>query len=57
MVLWGRTPQHATQGQLNIMVAGERAAFDKIHAVLQDLGENVFYLGASGAGAYFETAE
>ncbi len=46
----GRTPQHATQGQLNIMVAGERAAFDKIHAVLQDLGENVFYLGASGAG-------
>ena len=46
----GRTPGHARQGQLNIMAAGNRAAFDKVEPVLNDLGENVFYLGRSGTG-------
>ncbi len=46
----GRTPVHAKDGLLNIMCAGEKDAFDKIHTVLNDLGENVFYLGESGAG-------
>ena len=46
----GRTPAHAKDGLLNIMCAGDREAFEKIKPVLQDLGENVFHLGPSGAG-------
>ena len=46
----GRTPSHARDGQLNIMAAGDRAAFDRVEPVLRDLGENVFHLGATGAG-------
>lgn len=46
----GRTPAHAVDGLLNIMCAGDKAAYDKVLPVLQDLGENVFHLGASGAG-------
>lgn len=46
----GRTPSHAKDGQLNIMAAGDKAAFDRVEPVLKDLGENVFHLGASGSG-------
>jgi len=46
----GRTPAHAKDGLLNIMAAGDEAAFNKIKPVLEDLGENVFHLGASGSG-------
>ncbi|MEM7489802.1 MAG: NAD(P)-dependent oxidoreductase [Pseudomonadota bacterium] len=46
----GRTPSHGREGKLNIMGAGDRAAFDRVRPVLDDLGENVFHLGASGAG-------
>jgi 3-hydroxyisobutyrate dehydrogenase-like beta-hydroxyacid dehydrogenase len=46
----GRTPSHAKDGLLNIMCSGDRAAFDKVEAVLKDLGENVFHLGALGSG-------
>ncbi|MEX0350109.1 MAG: NAD(P)-dependent oxidoreductase [Paracoccaceae bacterium] len=46
----GRTPSHALEGQLNIMTAGDKAAYDKIKPVLDDLGENVFHLGALGSG-------
>jgi len=46
----GRTPSHGRDGKLNIMAAGERAAFDKVKPVLDDLGENVFHLGPLGAG-------
>ena len=46
----GRTPAHAEKGELNIMTAGGKAGFDKAEATLKDLGENVFYLGASGTG-------
>lgn len=46
----GRTPEHAEQGLLNIMAAGDKATFDRIEPVLKDLGENVFHLGDSGAG-------
>ncbi len=46
----GRTPAHAYDGLLNIMTAGDKGAFDRIEPTLKDLGENVFYLGASGAG-------
>ncbi|MBW4706488.1 NAD(P)-dependent oxidoreductase [Roseobacter sp. YSTF-M11] len=46
----GRTPTHAKDGLLNIMTAGDKDAFDKVEPVLKDLGENVFHLGALGAG-------
>jgi len=46
----GRTPAHALEGQLNIMASGDKAAFDRVRGVLDDLGENVFHLGALGSG-------
>lgn len=46
----GRTPQHAKDGLLNIMTAGDKEAFDNAKPVLDVVGENVFYLGGSGAG-------
>jgi len=46
----GRTPAHATEGKLNIMAAGDKATFDKYESMLKEQGENVFYLGALGAG-------
>jgi 3-hydroxyisobutyrate dehydrogenase-like beta-hydroxyacid dehydrogenase len=46
----GRTPAHAKDGLLNIMAAGDRDTFDKVKPVLEEQGENVFYLGALGAG-------
>lgn len=46
----GRTPSHARDGLLNIMCAGDKAAFDRVRPVLDDLGENVFHLGALGTG-------
>ena len=46
----GRTPMHARDGLLNIMGAGDKAAYDKVKPVLDDLGENVFHLGDLGAG-------
>jgi len=46
----GRSPLHARDGLLNIMAAGDKATFDKVKPVLAEQGENVFYLGALGAG-------
>lgn len=46
----GRTPSHAVDGLLNIMCSGDQATFDSVKPVLDDLGENVFHLGALGAG-------
>ncbi|WP_281261141.1 NAD(P)-dependent oxidoreductase [Aliiruegeria haliotis] len=46
----GRTPAHAKDGLLNIMAAGDKETFDKVKPVLDEQGENVFYLGALGAG-------
>jgi 2-hydroxy-3-oxopropionate reductase len=46
----GRTPAHAVDGLLNIMCSGDMVAFEKVKPVLQDLGENVFHLGALGSG-------
>ncbi|MGX9357421.1 NAD(P)-dependent oxidoreductase [Roseobacteraceae bacterium S113] len=46
----GRTPAHAKDGLLNIMCAGDAAAFGAVKPVLDDLGENVFHLGALGTG-------
>jgi 3-hydroxyisobutyrate dehydrogenase len=46
----GRTPAHAKDGLLNIMAAGDKETFDKVKPILDVQGENVFYLGALGAG-------
>ncbi len=46
----GRTPSHAVDGLLNIMCSGDKAAFDKVKPVLDELGENVFHLGELGSG-------
>lgn len=46
----GRTPAHAKEGLLNIMAAGDEITFTKVKPVLNILGENVFHLGALGAG-------
>ena len=46
----GRTPAHAKDGLLNIMAAGDKATFEKVKPVLEEQGENVFYLGGPGAG-------
>ena len=46
----GRTPAHAKDGLLNIMAAGDKATYDQVLPVLQDLGENVFHLGEIGSG-------
>lgn len=46
----GRTPVHAKDGLLNIMAAGDDAAFAAMQPVLQDLGENVFHVGPLGSG-------
>ncbi|EGQ8041445.1 TPA: NAD(P)-dependent oxidoreductase [Vibrio alginolyticus] len=46
----GRTPAHAKDGLLNIMAAGDVETFNKVKPVLDDQGENVFYLGALGSG-------
>jgi 3-hydroxyisobutyrate dehydrogenase len=44
------TKTFAKDGLLNIMAAGDRETFDKVKPVLDVQGENVFYLGALGAG-------
>ncbi|MDF0596632.1 NAD(P)-dependent oxidoreductase [Psychromarinibacter halotolerans] len=46
----GRTPSHAKDGKLNIMAAGDTAAYERVRPVLDDLGENVFHLGPLGSG-------
>jgi len=46
----GRTPMHAKDGLLNIMASGDQDIFEKVKPVLEVQGENVFYLGALGAG-------
>ena len=46
----GRTPHHAKDGLLNIMASGDKDAFDAVRTILENLGENVFYLGNLGTG-------
>lgn len=46
----GRTPAHAKDGLLNIMAAGDKDTFEKVKPILDMQGENIFYMGALGAG-------
>lgn len=45
-----RTPSHGREGKLNIMCSGDKAAYERVRGVLDDLGENVFHLGDLGNG-------
>lgn len=45
-----RTPSHGREGKLNVMASGDRAAFDRVRPVLDDVGETVFHLGDLGNG-------
>lgn len=46
----GRTPAHARNGLLNLMVGAAPDSFVKAKALLEILGENVFHLGDLGSG-------
>lgn len=46
----GRTPAHALEGKINLMCAGDKATWESVKPVLDDIGENVFHLGALGNG-------
>jgi 3-hydroxyisobutyrate dehydrogenase-like beta-hydroxyacid dehydrogenase len=46
----GRTPEHAKKGLLNIMAAGEKSHFETVKPILEQQGENIFFLGKLGAG-------
>jgi 3-hydroxyisobutyrate dehydrogenase-like beta-hydroxyacid dehydrogenase len=46
----GSTPQ-AQDGSLVLFVGGERAVYERCRPVLEVLGNHIFYLGPSGAGA------
>ena len=46
----GLPPVHARDGLLNIKAAGDQVTFDRVKPVLEEQGENVFYLGGLGAG-------
>ena len=41
----------AAEGQLGIMVGGERAAFDRCEEIFSVIGKAAYYLGESGSGA------
>lgn len=41
----------ATEGQLGIMVGGDKSAFERCEAVFSAIGKAAFYLGDSGNGA------
>lgn len=43
-------PKGAKSGKLALLVGGDRAVFDKYRKVLDAIGDQVLYIGASGAG-------
>jgi 3-hydroxyisobutyrate dehydrogenase-like beta-hydroxyacid dehydrogenase len=44
------TPQHAEDGQLNLLVGGDAAVLDAVRAVFALFAKNIFFCGAVGAG-------
>lgn len=46
----GRTPLHAEQGLLNMMVGGGEADVQKVWPLLEDMAENIFHVGPLGSG-------
>jgi len=44
------------QGKLSIMVGGDRAAFDRVRPLLEDIGPKVTYVGANGLAVSLKIA-
>ena len=44
------------EGQLSVMVGGDRAAFDRIEPILYDMGPKVTYVGGNGAALVLKLA-
>ena len=45
-----RTPKEAEEGRLNLVVGGDAAVLNEVRAVLETFTENIFHVGALGAG-------
>ncbi len=46
----GRTPLHAEQGLLNMMVGGGETEVKQVWPLLEDMAENIFHVGPLGSG-------
>ena len=46
----GRTPAHAREGKLNLMVGGSDSDFARAQPLFADIAENIFHVGPVGAG-------
>jgi len=44
------TPKHAEEGQLNLLVGGDKALLERLSPVFELFAKNIFYCGAVGAG-------
>lgn len=44
------TPKHAEEGQLNLLVGGDKAVLERVRPVFESFAKNIFYCGAVGAG-------
>jgi len=44
------TPVHANAGELNLMVGGEKAVYEKCLPVFRAIARNIFYVGATSHG-------
>jgi 3-hydroxyisobutyrate dehydrogenase-like beta-hydroxyacid dehydrogenase len=50
------SPVSLEQGKASVMVGGDRAAFEKVLPVLEAIGPNVTYIGASGMAVQMKVA-
>jgi 3-hydroxyisobutyrate dehydrogenase-like beta-hydroxyacid dehydrogenase len=50
------SPLTLEQGNLSIMVGGDRAAFERVKPILLDIGPNVTYLGSNGLAVAMKLA-
>ena len=44
------TPKHAEDGQLNLLVGGDKAVLEQVRPVFALFAKNIFYCGEAGAG-------
>jgi 3-hydroxyisobutyrate dehydrogenase-like beta-hydroxyacid dehydrogenase len=44
------TPVHANAGELNLMIGGEKAAYERCLPIFQAIAKHIIYVGATGHG-------
>ncbi|MBI4572890.1 MAG: NAD(P)-dependent oxidoreductase [candidate division NC10 bacterium] len=44
------TPTHANAGELNLMIGGEKAVYEKCLPIFRAIAKNIIYVGATGHG-------